>query len=53
MVVSYKCMSNHIRKGIPVHAATDYNDEVQETLKRKGRMHDMNMTLFQPICEGL
>ena len=53
LVASSKCMSNHMCKGIPVHTTVDNNDGVQETLTGKGKTHDTNMTLFQPICEGL
>ena len=39
--------------GIPVHAITDNNGGLQETLTGKGTTHDANITFFQPICEGL
>ena len=53
MVAFSKSMSNHMCKGIPVHATIDSNEVVQETLTGKGTTHDTNITLFQPICEGL
>ena len=46
-------ISNHIRKGIPVYAAIDNNDEVQEILTGKDTNYDTNMTFFQPICKDL
>ena len=53
MIVSSKPISNHKCKGIPFHAKIDNSYEVQETLREKSTTHDMNMTLFQTICEGL
>ena len=53
MATSSKPMSNHMCKGIPVHAAIDNNDGVQQTLTGKGTTHDTNMTLFQSVCESL
>ena len=53
IVASSKRMSNHMCKGIPVHATINNNDGVQYTLTGKGTTHDTNMTLFQPICKGL
>ena len=50
MVAPSKRMSNRKCKGIPVHAAIDNNDGVQETVTGKGTTHDTNMTLFQPVC---
>ena len=46
-------ISNHIRKGIPVYAAIDNNDGVQEILTGKDTNYDTNVTLFQPICKDL
>ena len=45
--------SNHIRKGIPVYAAIDNNDGVQETLTGKDTTYETNRALFQPICKYL
>ena len=53
MVAFSMRISNHIHKGIPVYAANDNNDGVQETLLGKDTMYDMNMTLFQSICKDL
>ena len=44
-------ISNQTDKGIPVQAAIDNNDGVQETLVGKDTTYDMNMTLFQFICK--
>ena len=46
-------ISNHIRKGIPVCAAIDTNDWVEETLTGKDTTYDTNMKLFQPIYKDL
>ena len=53
MVAFSMRISNHIDKGIPVYAAIDNNDGVQETLVGKDTTYDMNMTLFQSICKDL
>ena len=46
-------ISNHVRKGIPVYAAIDNNDGVQQTFTGKNTTNDTNMKLFQPICKDL
>ena len=53
MVAFSMRISNHIREGIPVYAAIDNNDGVQETLVGKDATYDMNMTLFQSLCKDL
>ena len=56
MVAFSMRISNHIRKGIPVYAAIDNNDGVQETLKRKDTTYETNMTLFNlfaKICSDV
>ena len=47
MVAFSMLISNHTRKGIPVYAAIDNNDGVQDTT------YETNMTLFQPTCKDL
>ena len=53
MVAFSMRISNHTCKGIPVYAAIDNNDGVQETLTGKDTTYETNMTLFQPICKDL
>ena len=53
MVAFSMHISNHIRKGIPVYAAIDNNNGVQETSAGKDTTYDTNMKLFQPICKDL
>ena len=56
MVAFSMRLSNPIRKGIPVYAAIDNNDGVQETLKRKDTTYETNMTLFNlfaKICSDV
>ena len=53
MVAFSMRLSNPIRKGIPVYAAIDNNDGVQETLTGKDTTYEANMTLFQPIFKDL
>ena len=53
MVASSKRMSNHMCKGVPVHATINNNDGVQVTLTGNGTAYDTNITFFQSICKGL
>ena len=53
MVASRNRISKHMLKKLPVHATIDNTDGMQDTLTWKGRTHDTNMTLFQPLCKGL
>ena len=53
MVAFSMRISNPIRKGVPVYAAIDNNDGVQETLTGKDTNYDTNMSPFQPICKDL
>ena len=53
MVALSMRISNHIQKGIPIYAAIDNNDGVQETFVGKDTTYDMNMTPFQSICKDL
>ena len=47
MVAFSMPISNHTRKGIPVYAAIDNNDGVQETLTGKDTKYDTFSTYLQ------
>ena len=53
MVASKMRISKRMLRKLPMHTKIDNNDGMQDTLTGKSTTHDMNMTLFQPLCKGL
>ena len=52
MAVSSKAVTKNLLKNIATNVTIDNNDGVQGTITGKGKTHDGNITIFQPLCNG-